>query len=304
MRALAGLIMSHPLAAALVAASCGLLALLVPPLLLPSGAAVALVTLRRGPQQGGLVLVLAALGGAGLTWVTPVGAPQLMLALILLLWLPLLGLSVLLRRTVSLALTLQVAALAGLVAVLAFYVVLGDPAAWWQNLMHAMLARLDSAGMFADPEVRQRLGRFLTAWAPLAPGQLVSSTLLLVLLALLLGRWWQALLYNPGGFGKEFRGLRLGRPLSGLMAVLLVLAVLPTKPILINLCLALAVVYLLQGLALAHGLAAQAGLGKGWLMLFYAALVLLELWPILLILAVVDSWIDFRSRLRTAGGTR
>jgi len=26
----------------------------------------------------------------------------------------------------------------------------------------------------------------------------------------LLGRWLQALLYNPGGFGAEFRELRLG----------------------------------------------------------------------------------------------
>ena len=64
MRGLATLIMRGSPMAALVAAVSGVLALLMPPLALIGGAAVALVTLRRGPQQGLLVLVLATAGGS------------------------------------------------------------------------------------------------------------------------------------------------------------------------------------------------------------------------------------------------
>lgn len=299
MRALASLIMSHPMTAALIAAVCGLLALMLPPLLVPSGATIALVTLRRGPRQGGWVLGLAVAAGGVLAWAM-LGAPQLVLTLALLLWIPLLALATLLRSSISLRLTLQVTGLLSLVAVLAFYLVLGDPATWWNGVIHTMLSRLQHAGVFTDSGTRKQLAHFFDSWAPLAPGQLVFSGLLIVLLALLVGRWWQALLYNPGGFGDEFRGLRLGRPLATLMALLLVLAMVPGRPLLINLCLALSVVFLLQGLALAHGVITQLGLGKGWLVAFYGALFVLELWPFLLILAVIDDWIDFRSRLRTA----
>ncbi len=303
MRALASLIMSHPVTAALIAAAFGLLALMLPPLLIPSGAAIALVTLRRGPHQGALVLGLAVLAGAALAWVM-LGAPQLVLTLALLLWLPLLLLATLLRHSISLKLALQAAGVVGLAAVVMFYLVLGDPAPWWKGVVHSMLTRLQHAGVFTDPATHQQLAKFFNSWAPLAPGQLVFSGLLVILLALLVGRWWQALLYNPGGFGQEFRNLRLGRPLAGFMALLLVLAMVPARPLLINLCLALSVVYLLQGVALVHGVVTQLGLGKGWLAVFYGALVMLELWPLLLVLAVVDGWIDFRGRLRTAGGPR
>lgn len=300
MRGLASLVMRGPLVAALVAAACGILALLLPPLVIPSGAAVALVTLRRGPVQGLWVTLLAAVGGGLLAWLA-VGAPLLAVTLGLMLWLPLLLLAVVLRRSISLALTLQIAGLLGLLAVLAFYLVLGDPAVWWRQIVSEMMANLDAAGVFPQPAVRDRLGEIFNAWAPLAPGQLVFSTLLTLLLALLLARWWQAALYNPGGFRQEFHALRLGRMPATAMAVLLGLSLISIHPLPINLCLALAAIYLLQGLALVHGLVARAGLGRVWLVVFYVGLILvLALWQLLLILAVLDAWIDFRARLKPA----
>ena len=41
-------------------------------------------------------------------------------------------------------------------------------------------------------------------------GFLSLSVLTAAISGLVLGRWWQALLYNPGGFGDEFRQLRVG----------------------------------------------------------------------------------------------
>lgn len=300
MRGLATLIMRGSPIAALVAAVSGILAMLMPPLALIGGAAVALVTLRRGPQQGLLVLVLATAGGSLLAMLA-VGTPSLAPALALLLWLPLLVLAGILRASISLALTFQVAALLGVVAVIGFYLVLGDPAVWWRAITADMLNQLESAGVFPGPEVRSQFGEVFDAWAPLAPGQLVLSLLLSVLLALLLARWWQALLYNPGGFREEYHELRLGRPLAAITAALFGLSLFLAQPLLINLCLALVAVYLFQGIAIMHGVAARAGLAKAWLVAFYLALLLLPaLWQILLILAIVDAWIDFRARIKPA----
>lgn len=300
MRGLATLIMRGPPMAALVAAVSSVLALLIPPLALIGGAAIALTTLRNGPRHGLLVLVLATAGGS-LMALLAIGTPSLAPAMALLLWLPVLVLAGVLRASISLALAFQVAALLGVLAVLGFYLVLGDPAAWWRGITVDMLNQLERADVFPSPEVRSQFGEVFDAWAPLAPGQLVLSLLLGVLLALLLARWWQALLYNPGGFREEFHELRLGRPLAALTAALFGLSLLLAQPLLINLCLALVAVYLFQGIAIMHGVAGRAGLAKAWLVTFYLALLLLPaLWQLLLVLALVDAWIDFRARVKPA----
>src|SRR5690625_6353500 len=46
----------------------------------------------------------------------------------------------------------------------------------------------------------------------LVTGLLANVTSFTGVLGLMLGRWWQALLYNPGGFKQEFNGLRLNTP--------------------------------------------------------------------------------------------
>lgn len=57
---------------------------------------------------------------------------------------------------------------------------------------------------------------------------IAASVSLGVILSLLLARWWQALLYNPGGFRQEFHNLRLDLRLVGLcLVVALVLMQVP-----------------------------------------------------------------------------
>ncbi len=300
MRGLAALVMRGPLLAALVAAVSAVLSLLVPPVAMFGGAAVALYTLREGPRQGLLVVVIATVGGSLLALLA-IGVPSLAVALALLLWLPLLILASVLRATISLAITLQLAALLGGIAVLGFYLILGDPAAWWREVTGEMLSQLASAGVFSSPDMQAQFAAVFDAWAPLAPGQLVMTMLVSLLIALLLGRWWQALLYNPGGFAEEFQSLRLGRPLAAFTAALIGLSLVLSLPLLVNLCLALIAVYLFQGLAVVHGLATKVGLRTAWLVVFYLALLLLPaLWQFLLILAIADAWIDFRARVKPA----
>jgi hypothetical protein len=284
--------------AALVAAAAAVLFWLFPPFLIVSGAVVALVTLRRGPAEGALVVGLAGLGAAGLTWLV-LGVPWPMLDVLLACWLPLWLLALVLRATVSLSRTLQVAALLGLFGVASFYLVLGDPVIWWGGILarwrHDLAALAPGQG--TDQATLTALLDLLESWAPFLPGQAASAALLFVLLGLLLGRWWQALLFNPGGFRPEFHQLRLGRPLALLALLLFGAAMLSGWPLLTNLALVLGTLYTVQGIALVHAVAFERQLSPAWLLLFYL-LLLPFLSQLVMALGIADAWADFRARVR------
>ncbi|MEB0046440.1 MULTISPECIES: hypothetical protein [unclassified Pseudomonas] len=140
---------------------------------------------------------------------------------------------------------------------------------------------------------------FLTALT--VPLMIISTAISLQVfsvLCLILGRYWQALLYNPGGFGREFRAIRL--PKSVALSLLAVMCVAPFfglhALILLPLC---SVPLFFAGLALIHGLVAQKRLAGFWLVGIYVTLLpfMHLLGPLLVVLAIVDSLIDFRGRL-------
>jgi len=130
-------------------------------------------------------------------------------------------------------------------------------------------------------------------------GLILAVTLVV---CLIIARWWQAALYNPGGFRAEFHALRLDR-VQALALLLLAFgfgamgegfrlwAWMPLVPL------------LFAGIALVHALAAARGRG-GWLGLFYAALlVLAPLKQFVVVLAAMDSLLDIRGRwLKKPGG--
>jgi hypothetical protein len=297
-KSLAAFVMRGRSPAALVAAAAAVLFWLFPPFLIVSGAAVALATLRRGPAEGALVVALAGLGAAGLTWLV-LGAPWPMLVVLLACWLPLWLLALVLRATVSLSRTLQAAALLGLLGVAGFYLALGDPAIWWGGILARWrqdLAAL-APGQGTDQATLAAVLDLLESWAPFLPGQAASAALLFVLLGLFLGRWWQALLFNPGGFRPEFHQLRLGRPLALLALALFGAAILSGWPPLTNLALVLGTLYTVQGIALVHAVAFNRQLSPAWLLLFYLLLVPL-LSQLVMALGIADAWADFRVRIR------
>ena len=118
----------------------------------------------------------------------------------------------------------------------------------------------------------------------------------------MLARSWQAGLYNPGGFRKEFHSLRLSAPIAVLCAVTMVVG-----PFLglnsMLLAWAAGTPLFLAGLALVHGIVGLKKLSGNWLAMFYVALVLLgpSLMILLVVLAFVDSWLDIRRRISPAG---
>ena len=135
---------------------------------------------------------------------------------------------------------------------------------------------------------------------------LVASTAVTVqlfsVLALVLARYWQAALYNPGGFGREFRELRLPKQTMAVLVAVMVVAPFIGSQFII-LASASSLVLVLAGIALMHGLVAQGRLAGFWLVGMYVTLPLIMqlIYPLLMVLAIVDSLIDFRGRKSPPG---
>ncbi|WKD49520.1 hypothetical protein [Microbulbifer spongiae] len=115
-------------------------------------------------------------------------------------------------------------------------------------------------------------------------------------LALVLGRYWQALLYNPGGFRQEFHQLRLPLWLAAVCMLLWVSGLVTPGYAFWGAVIAFPMV--VAGIALIHWLVASRGWGIGPLVAMYVLLVIggLPLAGFLCGLALVDSWIDIRGR--------
>lgn len=285
MRALAEFIMRGRMQATLVVVGSAAL----PLLFWLSAAAGSLVLLRRGLNDALGVLVWAVL--PALAW-WYFGEPRTLLVL-----LGSLGLALILRASMSWMRVLLGSVVVGLVYGLALGAVFGEPiAAMAAELQKLMPQALEGDYQQLSVEERARLEALLV---PVLTGLFAASLQILSLLSLMLGRYWQAALYNPGGFGREFRALRL--PLA--LAILLLAGMLvgpnlgPQLAMLTPIC---SVPLAFAGLALLHGL----GLARFWLIGLYVTLLLFMqlIYPLLVVLAVVDSLIDFRGRLARKNG--
>jgi hypothetical protein len=301
MKALAGFIVSGRFQAILSASLCGMLAFVLPPFSTLTNylgaAVVSLVTLRIGVLQGLLVMVAATV--VTMLFYQLMGVPPATIAVtVLLLWAPCWLISLVLRRTVSLASAMLAAAVLGLVALALIYAVAGDPAPWWYEHLLLIRTALEDAGLFPQgvsvDALLQDLSRLMT-------GVVVASLALGAVCSLLVGRWWQALLVNPGGLYSEFCNLRFPQS-SGLIVLGLMIVTQfsggPASDMSSQGVLVMLVPYLFAGLAVLHGLVARYGRGKGWLIAVYALLGIIPQTALLLSgLGLVDTWVDFRRRL-------
>ena len=253
-----------------------------------SGAPVGLITLRRGGIVGLQViagsLVLVVLVGL-LAKLHPAVAGTFVLGI----WVPVWICAVVLRHAESQGALVLAAGTLGMVFAAGAYLVMDDVAGAWQSWF-ADWFRSNLPGEAAAPylEILQTAGPFLNA-------MMAAALVISVVATLLIARWWQALLYFPGAFRREFYQLRLPRSLSALtLLAILVLLVGQgeTQPLLRDLLFLSLMMYLFQGLSSVHRIVAGRGLSRAWLGGMYGLLLLAP--KMLLFVAcigIVDSWL-------------
>ena len=179
------------------------LSLLMPPFSFVGGAIIGLATLRYGATEGGVVLAGSAAVFAVAMWALA-GSTTPAMVFVVVTGLPVLALSALLRTTASQGVVLVTATLVTGAAIAMLYLAVPDPAEWWLDVFAAFLT---GGAEGVDPRGFEQLAEVLRAVVTGLPIAVMVTAVCTVILA----RWAHAALDNPGGFGREFRDLRVGR---------------------------------------------------------------------------------------------
>ena len=269
------------------------LSLLMPPFSFVGGAIIGLATLRYGAAEGGVVLAGSAAVFAVAMWALA-GSTAPAMVFVVVTGLPVLALSALLRNTASQGVVLVTATLVTGAAIAMLYVAVPDPAEWWLDVFAAFLT---GGAEGVDPRGFEQLAEMLRSVVTGLPIAVMVTAVFTVILA----RWAHAALDNPGGFGREFRTLRVGRGFAAGAGAVLVFALFLTprgSGIGHDLLMLVVAACAIQGIATVHGLVGVRGGGRGWLVAMYLSLLLVTPAAVL-VLSVAgfsDAWLDYRTR--------
>lgn len=296
LRSLATFAMQGRWQAAVTASLLAVAAIILPPLNYLASGIIVLATLRTGPKEGLRVLGVALLVFAV---VAAIAFRQVWLTAILFLsaWLPVYLVTLTLGFTRSLAKAMMAAMGVGVLMVLLTHLILPDPALWWQQTLAPFMQLLiEQEGWQlnqADTEA------FFVGLSSLMTGLLAAAATFNIIIALLIGRAWQASLYDPGAFGREFTKLTLGKPLAILTAALMLLTITPlanSMKILADCLPVLLVIFAIQGIAVVHAIVRQKEKSVGWLVAMYVILVFMfpQMLTLLATLGVTEQWFNFR----------
>jgi len=277
--------------AIIVASTLALVSLVMPPVSIVSSASVALVTLRRGVIEGLIVLAcstaLAALLGFFL-----LGNYQFVLLYGVVLWVPVWLISIILREGRYLSLAVEIAVLLGVFGVVGFYLYDNDLASMWKSMLTQMVPA--NAPVEDVQHTVDMLSHYMT-------GIIAAASVFGLLFALFLGRWWQALLYNPGGFRQEFLSLKT-RPRLAVGSIVVVIIASLSSGIIAevswNVSILLFVLYTFTGTAVLHTVFASMKMGRFIVPMFYVTLFLIPhaMLPVALV-GLSDTWMNLRNKI-------
>ncbi|PCI12136.1 MAG: hypothetical protein COB71_10430 [Thiotrichales bacterium] len=163
-----------------------------------------------------------------------------------------------------------------------------------ETVMAPMLNEADlSAGEASD---------MLEGMARMMTGLVAAVLLYSTMINLSLARWFQGMLYNPGGFQQEFHALFLEKRVAIVAALIgaggMIFA--GQGGISQDLMILVVALFSIHGLALVHGVIGITGMGRGWLFALYVGLVIVppHIAMMLAMVGYIDSWADIRGRLR------
>ena len=277
----------------MVASTLAMLSLLMPPVSIVSSATVSLVTLRRGATEGLLVLLCSSIA-AGVLGVLLLGNYLFSLGYSLVLWVPVWLISIVLREGRRLSRALEFAVLIGVLAIIGFYLYYGEPAEMWNNLLTRMIAPMLNSPDVPVEQVKQSIAVF----SHYMTGVIAAGSVSGLLLGLLLARWWQSVLYNPGGFRKEFLALNT-QPVYAAASICIVIAAFIASGMLSemswNITVLLFVLYVFIGTAVVHVLLSSMKAKRFLLPLFYIVIFMIPhaLLPVAFV-GLSDAWLNLR----------
>jgi hypothetical protein len=264
--------------------------LIIPPLsYLLSGVPAGLLVLRKGPAYAMqillicclLVVLLFALAGTN---------PQVAIGFALGIWAPVYFCCSVLRQTQSQGWLVFAAGTIATAYVLIVHWYIADVPAWWLQWMELLI---DNAFPDGGGEQYQKV---LAQAAPAMNAVMAGGIATSLIVTTFISRWWQSVLFNPGGFRTEFYALKVPSAviiLSLTGIILLFISGEPQGSAGLDILVVVIFLYLFQGLASVHRIVAEKSMPLVWLVLMYILLIFMPQ-AILFVacLGLVDSWMN------------
>ena len=259
-------------------------------------AVVALVTLRQNSREGGFLLLCALASIAIVSWSSGQQQPEALLCVM--------GAFIcaqVLRTTASWSITLlvfiPVVILMNVFAIDHYEQQVNEVLRIIKQEFGSLVSLYPDGNAGTEAQITELLKKSM-----LKSVSFVMS--ITVIIALVLARYWQAALYNPGGFGNEFRQLRFN--FSVVMILACCLFLLSQLTIDMKLFAAIQPVVLiplvLTGTAIIHSIVKFKQMSVGWLVLYY--ILMIVAYPLMVSIAVllccIDSAVNIRSKLTTS----
>lgn len=271
--------------------------LLVPPVLLLSGIVAGLVVLKKGPTISMQVMLLCLLIVAILVMFLGI-KPWIGLYLMGCIWLPVYCCCSILWATNDQGWAIFVACMIGIACILLIHGLQIDLDVFWLESMEVLRNQYSSSNNFSvrDKELYESI--FLQPTPSGLNAFLAICIVSNLVIITLISRWWHALLFNAGGFRKEFYQLRLPKVTIALFLVVGAFTLYwqfnyEGVSIALEIFLVMMVLYLFQGLASVHRVIAAKKMHNIWLMAMYFWLLILpKLLLLLVILGLVDAYLN------------
>ena len=249
-------------------------------------ATIALITLRQGLSQGLVVFIWTIIPALG--WWFGLQDPGALIVLI-----STFAMAGVLRYTVSWQSTLVTGGVISLLTGLLAPYIMPEMIDMLMEMGEAMLQELAKSA----PEEYNTT--FDSAFRTLMIASFAASFYGMAVASVFLARSWQARLFNPGGWQEEFHQMRLSpRFVMGVVLAVMFAASISIEPVLVLMI--ATVPFIVCGLALVHGVVGKRKLGGQWIFGLYASVFILfpTVLILLVVLALLDSLVNFRSRIQ------
>lgn len=257
------------------------------PLALLSAAALGLVNLRKGWVEvvnvglyAGILIIIAFL-------LMPTYA-GIKFPLVFVVWAVVLAGTSALRVFQSQAAALIAVGVVCVLFVIGMHLVVGDVVEWWVQWRQAFISNL--LGSDFDDYGADGISRVYNGFAAMI-------MCLTGMMSVLMARWMQSFLYNPGGYKTEFNSLMLPKMMLPVVIGVLLVAGTIKNGLMVDLFMVAVAVFFYQGLATLHGMGVKNRWSKIWIWIPYILLFSIPQICILgfAALGAIDSTFDFRS---------
>lgn len=218
-------------------------------------------------------------------------------------WVPVWCCAMVLRKFESQAAAILVAGAFGTLFVVLIYLLVDDVPVWWQTMFTDLLDSIVAGNLTGETvDTIEKLKSDVALIAPMMNPFIASGLVISLITTILIGRWWQSLLFNPGEFRKEFYAFQLPRSLLYLTLSGIVIMSFDTGSqflLVRDLLWLMIVMYLFQGISSVHRLVRMKGFSSAWLVAMYSLLFILIPYMVLLVacIGMADSWMRTKKNI-------